>query len=433
MQYRRTCNWKTVAKQVAWTLATLSCAALLGCYDTESSADQTMETVRPIKTTVVNVAAFTGTRSFPGMVKAARETELAFRVSGPLVQFDIRIGQHLKRGDVIGCIDPRDFKVKVMRVSAALDEARTNLKAMQKGARSEDLARLEAERKAAASRLADAQKNFERQKNLLADRATSKVLYDNAETALDTARANLEIVVQELKKARKGARSEDIEAAQARIKSLRAELTVAQNALSDTTLSAPFDGYISSKFVEVHENIAAARPVVSFLDYSSVEVQTSVPEDIIVHRDRIVDAFCTLESYPGRHINATIKEIGRKTNTANQSYPLRVVLHPSEELMVESGMAATVHLVLKGDAHTSAGIALPTAALVSDSDGNTGVWRIDPDEMRVHRVKVTAGAIREDTILITSGVTNGDLLATAGARFLREGQKVRILNETAKE
>ena len=164
-----------------------------------------------------------------------------------------------------------------------------------------------------------------------------------------------------------------------------------------------------------------------------MEVQTSVPEDIIVHRDRIVDAFCTLESYPGRHINATIKEIGRKTDTANQSYPLRVVLHPSEELMVESGMAATVHLVLKGDAQTSAGIALPTAALVSDSDGNTGVWRIDPDEMRVHRVKVTAGAIREDTILITSGVTNGDLLATAGARFLREGQKVRILNETAKE
>jgi multidrug efflux system membrane fusion protein len=433
MHFSRTCNWKHIVKHAAWTLATVFCAVLLGCSDPESSADQTVETARPVKTMVVNTAAYSKTRSFPGVVKAARETELAFRVSGPLVEFDIRIGQHLKRGDVIGRIDPRDFEVKLMRVSAALDEAHANLKAMQKGARAEDLARLEAERKAAESRLADAQKNFERQKNLLADRATSKVLYDNAKTALDTAGAGLEVVVQELKKARKGARNEDIEAARARIKSLSTELTAAQNALSDTTLSAPFNGYINNKFAEAHENIAAGRPVVSFLDYSSVEVKTSVPEDIIVGQDQILDTFCTLESYPGRHINATIKEIGRKTDASNQSYPMRVVLHPAEGLTVESGMAATVHLVLKIDAHTSAGIALPTSALVSDSDGNPGVWRIDPHEMRVHKVKVTTSAIQQDTILITSGVTDGDLLATAGSRFLREGQKVRVLNETTKE
>ena len=79
--------------------------------------------------------------------------------------------------------------------------------------------------------------------------------YDKTKTALDAARANVTVVAQELKKAKTGARAEDIEAAQARIKSLSAELKAAENALADTVLKAPFTGYVNHKYVENHETV----------------------------------------------------------------------------------------------------------------------------------------------------------------------------------
>ena len=331
----------------------LFATVFLGCSDASLNANHTIESVRPVKTKVVHKTVGSESRVFPGIVRAARESELAFRVGGPLIEYNIRIGQRVNQGDVLARIDPRDFEVKVIRVSAELERSRANLKAMRKGARAEDIARLEAEQRAATSRLSDAQKNYNRQNNLLAEHATAKVHYDAAKTAYDNAKAGLEVVVQELIKARKGSRIEDIEAAEAQIKSLMADLKAAQNDLADTILIAPFDGYIRHKYFENHETVSASQPVISLLDYSTIEVRTAVPEDIIVRQTFISDIFCTLESFPGRQIRATVKEIGRETDFSNQSYPITVVLQPSEEFLVESGMAATVHLVLKDENHAA--------------------------------------------------------------------------------
>ncbi|BBO92340.1 efflux RND transporter periplasmic adaptor subunit [Desulfosarcina ovata] len=410
----------------------LTVLAFLGCSGSSHKDQYAPEPVRPIKAMVVSTSPSKDIRTFPGIVRASREAELAFRVGGPVVEYDIHIGQKVTEGSVIARIDPRDFEVEVLQVSAELEQARANLKAMKKGARAEDIARLEAEKMAAASRMEEAQINFHRQQNLLMESATAKAQYDNARTALDTARANLEIVDQELKKARQGARIEDIEAAEAHIKSLTANLTAARNALADTTLVAPFDGYISRKYIEAHENVPEGQPVVAFLDYSNMEVKTSLPETIIARRRDITDLYCTLDSFPGRTIKAAIKEIGRKTDSANQSYPMTVVLDQSDASIAESGMAATVHLVLE-NINPTAAIFMPTVALFSDGNGNTCVWRIDQKEMRVSKTPVTVGNLRGDTIQIVSGLQTGEMVATAGARFLREGQTVRIIIDTEKE
>jgi multidrug efflux pump subunit AcrA (membrane-fusion protein) len=60
------------------------------------------------------------------------------------------------------------------------------------------------------------------------------------------------------------------------------------------------------------------------------------------------------------------------------------------------------------------------------------VWRIDPQTMRVGKTPVTTGGLQEDAIRITGGLHAGDLLAIAGTRFLREDQKVRILDQGKK-
>ena len=144
-----------------------------GCSKPAETGAKAEEVVRPVKAMRLLSAASQKVREFPGIVKPAREVNLAFRVGGPLVAYDIRVGQRMEKGAVMARIDPRDFKIRVQRLSAALAEAGAGLKAMKKGARAEDVARLEAELDAAKSRLADAQRDFDRQKNLLAQKAAA--------------------------------------------------------------------------------------------------------------------------------------------------------------------------------------------------------------------------------------------------------------------
>jgi multidrug efflux pump subunit AcrA (membrane-fusion protein) len=383
--------------------------------------------IRPVKVIMVEESATKERRSFPGLVNAARETKLAFRVSGPLVALDVRIGRHVQKGTTIARIDPRDFEINVMRLTAALNEARANLKAMKSGARKEDIARLEAELIAARSRLNDARKDFQRHEDLLAGRAVSQIRYDTAKTALATARANVEVLNQQLKKARTGARIEKIEAAEARIARLATDLKAAQNALDDTLLKAPFDGYVSRRYVENFENVRAGEPIVSFLDVSNVEVDTAVPEDLIIRRSFIHDIHCTLDAYPQQRFTATVKEIGRKTDSANQSYPLTVTLDIPEGLVVEPGMAATLQVSLSSTAKLQNGFLLPAGAVFANPDGRSCVWRLDLAQMKVVKTPVTTGRLNKDTIHILTGLESGDRVVTAGARFLQEGQPVRIL------
>ena len=427
MQILPTRRPKTKLGLTALIAVMLVAAVIFWGFKTPPEKSAPLETVvRPVKVTQLAATTLTEKRSFPGLVQAARETNLAFRVSGPLVKLTAQIGQRVAQGEVIAQVDPRDFEIQVQRLEAAIDEATATLTAMKKGARAEDIASLEARLSAARTGLANAQRDFERQQKLLAAGAVAQARFDNAEAARDAASANVEGLVQELKKARSGARRDDIQAAEAGIQRLRVDRRAAKNALADTSLRAPFGGIVSRKFVENYENIRAGAPIIAFLDLSSVEVKSALPEDLVIRRDKIASITCTLTAYPGRRFEATVKELGRKTESANQSYPLTVVLKVPEGTAVEPGMAASLELAIAEEGQAGTGYALPVSALFGEPDGTSCVWRLDKDSMTVVKTPVTLGSLSGDRVRIVGGLDAGDQVVTAGARFLREGQEVRI-------
>jgi len=384
--------------------------------------------IRPVKIMALSGASEKEIRTFTGVVQAVREVSLAFRVGGPLVELDVNIGQHLNQGDTIARIDARDFKINRMRLTAALKEAQSGLKAMKAGARAEDIASLESRLTAAQVQMKDAKANYGRQKELLENNVTTQAAYDSSQAAYDMARANLNVAEQELKKARTGARAEDIQAAEAGIKRIKTDLQAAENALNDTRLKAPFDGYIGSKHVENFENVKAGNPIVTLLDASSVEVGSAIPEDVVIRHKDIASITCTLDAYHGKTFPAVVKELGRKTEQANQSYPLTVSLSTDEAIIAQPGMAASLILELNKHNSAGAGFAVPSSAVFADPQGQSCVWRLDGQTMRVAKVPVTIGALFKDTVQITSGLSADNQIVIAGARFLQDNQEVRILS-----
>jgi RND family efflux transporter MFP subunit len=350
---------------------------LQGCGNSNADiqAEKTL-VPRPVKVMTVKEDAKTEIRSFPGIVKAAREIDLAFRVGGPLVEYDLNIGAIVRKGETIARIDPRDFKNRVQKLSAEL--------------------------KAAVARLSDAEKDYERQKRLLAENAASQAQYDKTQMIVETTRAGIE--------------------------SLKADIAAAENALDDTGLTAPFDGVVNRNFTDNHQTVSPGMPVVTLLDLSSLEVATSVPEDIVIRESDFRRIYATLDAHPGLELAAVLNEMGRQISNTNQSYPLTAVLKIPEDLTVEPGMAADVHIEIAYESEGETGLVLPTAAVFGDSEGISCVWRLGED-METVKTPVKTGDLRGDDIVILSGVSAGDRVISAGARFLVEGQRVRILGD----
>ena len=391
-----------------------------------SPGDALESSGRPVKYMDVAPSARVITRAFPGMVKPAREIKLAFRVGGPLVEMNGVTGAKVNKGDVIARIDPRDYQNRIGRLEAALQEANAGLSAMRRGARPEDVALLEAEVKAARAQFQEVSNNYDRYHLLYRENAVAKATYDSARAAFDMAEAKAQAAEKALEKGRKGARKEDIAAMEAKINGLRAEMKIAVDALADTRLTSPLNGVIDKVIFENFETVAPGMPVVTLLDFSHIEVGTTVNETVVIDQDRITSFHCRLEAYPDQLLAATLKELGRKPMGNHQSYPLSITLTLSPEMVVEPGMAATVIITL-ADQDVQNSVKVPSAALFYDTTGQACVWRIDPDTQSVEKQPVKPGEVFGSEITILVGLAADQRIVTAGARFLKEGQPVRLL------
>ncbi len=406
-----------------------------GCTDGNSSETSGLSSqgacendARPVKAIIVGKSVDEECRSFPGVVQPARETRLGFRVGGPLTELEVQIGQELKEGELIARIDARDFELRVKGLSAAIAEARASLQAMKRGARPEDLASLEGDLAAARSQLSEAKANFERYRNLYEEKAVSRAAYDSAKTAFDTAQARLTASENALAKGRRGARKEDIEAMESRIDGLEAELSAARNALADTELRAPFDGTVHEKCVENFETVSKGDPIVSLMDMGTTEVRTSVPQAVLEKRSSWESVRVAFDAYPDVRVPAAVKEIGRKTQGPAQSFPLILLLKGEPPSTVLPGTAAKVFIAFQEGSDAAAGWKVPASAVFAGPEGDPAVWRVLPDTMTIQRVPIQTLSMDDGTVRIMGELTPGDRVVTAGARFLREGQKVRLLN-----
>jgi multidrug efflux system membrane fusion protein len=105
------------------TVAALLIVLLSGC----SKPPPAPEVVRPVRAVKAGDVTSLDGRWFPGTAQATQEVNLSFRVSGPLVEFSVIVGDVVTQGQVLARIDPRDFQVELRNAQAQLEEAKALL------------------------------------------------------------------------------------------------------------------------------------------------------------------------------------------------------------------------------------------------------------------------------------------------------------------
>ncbi len=402
---------------------------LTGCAEQEEKTETVV--VRPVRTMVLTSSVSGRVRTFPGKVQASQQVDLAFRISGPLVEFPVKEGQAIKKNDLLARIDPRDYKTDLAHVGSSLAEVRAKLKSMKAGARPEDVKVLEAEVAAARARFHEAEQNFKRYENLYKRDVVSKADYERYKSARDVANAQLNTASQNLRKGKKGARREDIAAMSSRIRGLEAQRKRAQAALDDTWLKAPFSGVIAKKFVENFQDVDAKKPIVSLQDVSSIELLVDIPEKEMATVDKtdITRITAKFEFLPDKEFTVEVKEYGTEADPQTKTYPVTLTMPAPEGVTLLPGMTATITVRLKASKNENESqFAIPVSAVFADELGRQYVWLVDQTAMTISRREIRVGHLTGESIRVSEGLSEGEMIATAGVHFLQENMKVRVLN-----
>lgn len=339
-------------------------------------SDVAPEAVRPVRVVRVgDLSEFRG-RQFPGRAEPVQFVDLSFRVSGTLQTLPARVGQAVQEGEVIARVDERDFRVRVTAAEAGL-------------------ARAEAE-------LARADEEFARMNVAFERGAASEMEIVRTREARNIAAAN--------------------------VKTLQADLQATRDALADTSLRAPFSGEISARFTENFEDIQARQPVLRIVDNSRIRFTVNIPEQLMAHISAVDEVLCEFEAFPGQELVAKVDELQREADPVTRTFPITLVMDQPANGRILAGMSGRAWVSrMRSDPVEDGVFDLPPSAVRQASGEESFVWVIDGASGVVSRRAVEVGQISPGGVRVR-GVEPGDLVATAGAAFLREGQRVRVLN-----
>ena len=382
--------------------------------------------VRPIETMKVGDFTALEGRDWPARAKASEEVNLAFRVSGPLNTFPVKVGTKVEGAEVVATIDPRDFEVALRRSEANLSRAEAEFEALKKGARPEEMRQLKLAVTDAEAALTRATADYQRARKMIAQRVISQEEYDRKEQLYIQSQARLSSAKEDLAIGQAGARQEDLDAKAAEIQSLKAEVEDAKNKLDYTTLRAPFGGRISATYVENFETVAANQPVMRLVATSSVDVLVDIPETLMALLPKVDSIVCRFDALGDQEFTATIKEVGIEPSEVTRTYPVTLLVKQSKDLTILPGMSGYVRAKGTPEAKAMAdSYEIPLTAIGADDDGKSFVWVVDEANSTVKRRDIAMGPLTDHGVLVKE-VKQGERIATAGVHFLEEGQKVRI-------
>ncbi|HSR52968.1 MAG TPA: efflux RND transporter periplasmic adaptor subunit [Acidobacteriota bacterium] len=316
------------------------------------------------------------------------EVQVAFKMPGRIEEISVREGDRVTQGDLLARLDADELQQRrqeaqaaVKAASARVEELRAqrtfqqeslagNIEERQSawqaqkavldellaGSRPQEIEEAEAALRRTRSRLDKARSDLQRAQPLVEHEDISAQQFDQLQTAVETAQAEVEQASQRLDLLREGPRREDIETARSRlrqaqaqqklaragrleverlsraIKTAQAEIERAQarvgqidTQLEDTRAYSPIDGVVLLKSSEAGEVVAAGTPLLTLGDQDRPWMRGYVPEGLLGRVELGAKVNVTTDSYPDKVYEGEITFI-----SSEAEFTPRQVLTPEQ-------------------------------------------------------------------------------------------------------
>ena len=402
--------------------------------------------------------------SASGKIQPKKQVNISANRMGRVTRLAVEEGQHVKEGQFLLEIDPRQLEGQLQRSVAGVAAAESGLQ----GARlSVQQAEINLEQAQASLELA--RQNLRRQQDLWKGELTTREALERAQNEVTLREADVKGRQQDIK-----ARQQEIQTREQQIKQEQASLSTTRYDLTQITITSPFDGIIVRRNIEEGETAVvgtmnnAGSNLLTIADMSVLEAEVEVDETDIPTVALGQAAKVTIDAVPDRTFRGRVTEIGNspiQTGTAaggqRQATTFKVVITIEEEVPdVRPGFTCTAEITT---ATRSNVVSVPIQALtvremLFDAKGamvreeqtgrrNAGATASAPAEpppghtrkevegVFVYRdgravfTPVKTGVAGEQYFEVLEGLTTGDQVITgpfASVRALPDGEKVKL-------
>lgn len=349
--------------------------ALVGCSEPDTIQQ---EAVRPIAWTTATTSALEQSRTISGIVAPVETANLSFEVQGKVRDVKVSLGSEVKKGQILALLDKRSFNLAIQSSQAEVEKAKASL--------------------------AEAKNEYYRHEEMIKRNLISQSEFDNAKAVYESSKSTVDVTV--------------------------AKLEIAQKDLQDSVLKAPYDGTITKRFIEPSQQIASGNLAFEIEGKHGFEVQILVPETLIkeIKQDALIPV--SIPTLSAELFKAQISEVGTRAESAN-AFPVTIALL-EENVQMRAGMTAEVEFIysaLGRTGYAGSTVLIPMSALLAELDQKVSVFVYDKQAQVVRKRLVQTENIINNQVFISTGLTDGEIIATAGVAFLRDGQRVTLLEQ----
>lgn len=352
-------------RTAAFVTLTALAIVLAAC---ERKRDEQPGPPRMVRTITVEAPRPARDIAFTGHIEAQEQVSLAFRIGGRLAQRSVAVGDTLREGQPIARLDPENELNELRSAQSVLAAAQGTLRKTEN--------------------------QLQRQTHLLARNVTTRADFEAAEQAHVAARAQ-------------------VDAALARVRT-------AEDIVGFTELKADAPGIVTRVDAEPGEVVQAGRTIAQLARRDGRDAVFELPADLVrtLSADTIIHV-----ALPGDAAASAIghvREVSPQADPVTRTFRVRIGLTaPPPAFRLGTAVTGTVR------GADSAAIAIPATALVRRGQ-DTGVWVVDPVAKTLSMRKLDILSSDPATVQVSKGLSVGDIVVTAGATLLKDGQIVRL-------
>jgi RND family efflux transporter MFP subunit len=316
----------------------------------ESSPQPELPVAR-VAVVTVDERLVTSLNEVTGTVEAARRATIAAKVTGTIEELPVDLGSAVKSGSLLVGIGAQEINARMAQAKAQLEQAR---------------------------------RNFEREKRLLAQDASTPETVNSLEDAFRVAEA---------------------------------AYNEARTMLGYTRITAPFAGVISAKYVQAGDLATPGMPLLTLEDNRQLQVVASVPEALAL-------GVKIGKRLPIRIAAAGVEQSGVVSEIAPSSDPLSrtttIKLQIQDATALRPGQY--VRVVLPGEA---SGTFMIPATAVSTYGQMERIFVVRDGVARLRLVRT--GTLHDGQVEVLAGLAAGEQVVVEGQELLVDGQPVQLM------
>lgn len=307
--------------------------------------------------------------SVSGKIQAANSADLSTRIMGFVNKTHVKVGDKVRKGQLLISIHNSDLQAKRAQVNASITEAK--------------------------AAFANAEKDYNRFKNLFNDNSASQKELDDITAHFEMAKARLEAANQ-----------------------MKNEVN-AQFAYSN--IKAPFNGVITNRMVKQGDMANPGMPLISMETPGNFEVIAMVPESEISKIQSNTKVKVNIKSID-KTISGTVSEVSTSAKHTGGQYLVKIALDNTDASLL-SGMFTTVQFPVEKQTETTL-LLIPKTAIVTHGQ-LSGVYTVSQSNTAILRW-LRLGHTYGDQVEVLSGLSANESYIVSAEGKLFNGVKIRV-------